>query len=106
MGAAMGSEAFKEMSDSLGFSMTYGPAILAPPPEGPPPADAPPPNMCAVLEVKDFDSWYSGFMEHGKSKNVKVTFCGFLKEYNRTCFQNLKFPKFHVPAVQKMFILS
>ena len=71
MGAAMGSEAFKEMSDSLGFSMTYGPAILAPPPEGPPPADAPPPNMCAVLEVKDFDSWYSGFMEHGKSKNVK-----------------------------------
>lgn len=71
MGAAMGSEAFKEMSDSLGFAMSYGPAILAPPPEGPPPADAPPPNMCGIVEVKDFDIWYSGFMEHSKGKNVK-----------------------------------
>ena len=71
MGAAMGSEAFKELSDSLGFAMTYGPATLIPPPDGPPPADAPPPNMCAIVEVKDFDSWYSGFMEHGKNKSVK-----------------------------------
>ena len=71
MGAAMGSEAFKEMSDSLGFAMTYGPATLIPPPDGPPPADAPPPNMCAIVEVNDLDAWYSGFMEHGKNKSVK-----------------------------------
>ena len=27
--------------------------------------------MCAIVEVNDFDSWYSGFMEHGKNKSVK-----------------------------------
>jgi hypothetical protein len=71
MGATMGSEAFKEMSDSLGFQMVFGPATLSPPPEGPPPAGAPPADMCAMMEVKDFDAWYSGFMEHAKSKSVK-----------------------------------
>lgn len=71
MGGTMGSEGFKTMSDELGFAMTYGPATLAPPPEGPPPADAPPANMCAITEVHNFDDWYSGFMEHSKSKNVK-----------------------------------
>ena len=33
-------------------------------------------------------------------------FCGFLKNGGRPFFKNLKFSKYHLPAIQKMLILS
>ena len=50
----------------------------------------------------------SGILDPGKGGISKTScfFCGFLKNGTRTFFQNLKFPKYHVPAIQKMLILS
>ena len=33
-------------------------------------------------------------------------FCGFLKNGTRPFFKNLKFSKYHLPAIQKMLVLS
>ena len=49
----------------------------------------------------------SGILDPGKTGFFQnPIFCGFLKNGTRTFFQNLKFPKYHVPAIQKNLILS
>ena len=49
----------------------------------------------------------SGILDPGKGGIFKnLIFCGFLKNGTRAFFPNLKFPKSHVPAIQKMLILS
>ena len=49
----------------------------------------------------------SGISDPGKGGIFETSFfCGFLKNGTRTFFQNLKFPKSHVPAIQKILILS
>ena len=49
----------------------------------------------------------SGILDPGKTGFFQTPFfCGFLKNGTRTFFQNLKFSKSRVPAIQKMLILS
>ena len=47
-------------------------------------------------------------IEPGKGGHFQNTilFCGFLKNGTRAFFKNLKFPKYHLPAIQQMLILT
>lgn len=78
----MGSDAFKEITESLKFEMLYGPATLTRHPEGPPPPDTTSANIVGIVECKDFDAWYTGFIEHATSKSVG----GFKLPFSRSEF--------------------
>ena len=52
------------------------------------------------------NTFFAGFWKIRTGLFQNIFFCGFLKNGTRTFFQNLQFPKFHVPAIQKTLILT
>ena len=64
MGEMMGSPTFESMRKDM--KMTDAPPMMLKPM---PPSEAEP-SLAAIMEVKDFDVWYAGFMQHASSTNV------------------------------------
>lgn len=64
MGEMMGSPAFESMRKDM--KMTDAPPMML----KPMPPSEPEPSLAAIMEVKDFDVWYAGFVEHATSTSV------------------------------------
>jgi hypothetical protein len=61
MGEMMGSPTFESMRKDM--KMTDAPPMML----KPMPLSEAEPSLAAIMEVKDFDVWYKGFMEHATS---------------------------------------